>query len=92
MLGLGVQLNINSNGGSFYRGGAAQLVADYQARVLAAGGVVENTTCLTKDLFYLGVRNSYDYIKTITDRWILAGATVEGIPCLRNSFINLNSQ
>ena len=52
MLGLGIQLNINSNGGSFYRGGAAQLVADYQARVLAAGGVVENTTCLTKDLFY----------------------------------------
>jgi len=90
MLSLGLSLSIQQPASKFSRSGAALLFDDYYNRVIADGGIVEAQNCFIKALFYLGVRNTYDYTETIFPRWIADGATVEAESCFNKSFFSIN--
>jgi hypothetical protein len=90
MLGLSFSIPTQRAATKFSRGGASLVQQDYADRVIADGGIVEAAACFTKAVFYLGVRNTYNYTELIFDRWLADGATVEAEACFNKSFFSIN--
>ena len=76
----------------FSTSAATEMTDDYISYVATNAGVTESISCLTAAYFDAGVRNSFDYINSIFQRWTLDGATIEGTACFTNSFFLLNTQ
>ena len=90
MFGLGLSLTLQQPASKFSRDAATLLFDEYQQRVVADGGTVEAQSCFEKALFYLGVRNIYDYTDTIFERWTADGATIDSESCFNKAFFSIN--
>jgi hypothetical protein len=92
MLGLGLSISIASVAAGLYRGAANLFVTNYTQYVVSNNaGVVEGTSCLSRDMFELGIRTMPDYINFIFERWSDDGATIEGQVCFSSAVYKLNS-
>lgn len=90
MFGLGLPLSVQQPASKFSRGGANVIFSDYQQYVESRGGTTEASGCCIAALFYLGVRNIYDFTITIINRWISDGATVDSQSCFNKAFFSIN--
>ena len=92
MLGLGLSISLTPSGAGFLRGAAQLFTTNYTQYVVDNnGGIVEGTSCLTREIFELGIRNTGDYVDFIFERWSDDGATIEGQSCFTNALFDLNS-
>lgn len=92
MLGLGFNIPTQRVASKFSRGAASLIQQEYAERVVADGGIVEAAACFSRAVFYLGIRNSYNYTELIFNRWIADGGTVEAESCFNKAFFSLNAQ
>ncbi len=92
MLGIGLGVNLGNFSAGLYRGAANLFVTNYTQYVVSInGGVVENSSCLSREMFDIGIRTMPDYINFIFERWSDDGATIEGQVCFSNAVYKLNS-
>ena len=90
--GLSVTASVNNNFTGFRTTAAGYLASDYSDRVTADGGTVEALTCLTRALYDLGVRNTFNYTDSIFERWLDDGGTVEATSCFLNDYFFLKTK
>jgi len=92
MLGIGLGVNLGNFASGLYRGAANLFVTNYTQYVVSNNdGVVEGTSCLSREMFELGIRTMPDYINFIFERWSDDGATIEGQVCFSSAVYKLNS-
>lgn len=91
MLGIGLGVNLANFAAGLYRGAAQLFVINYTQYVVDNNaGIVDGTSCLTADMFELGIRNMADYVNFIFERWSDDGATIEGQACFTAAVYKLN--